>query len=224
MKSFLYIVLLIGFYKINAQKTLEGVYLRDVLFSYEKYEFFKDGVFTFQKGGDLGVSSKGKGNYKIKNDSLFLNYNLTSLKENSYFKSKSYFNEKDSITLEFKVCNLEEKPLKNVMIYSLNEQKESVDASEDKDGNRTLVFKKGNYKDKVEVFIDGEFLDRQILVLRSDRNYILEVYMSNSESQGFYHPKAIKGDIQAYKILNFEDNFIELKNTEVNFKLIKNKN
>ncbi len=61
------------------------------------YNFKENGIFEKDVEGELGKTSYAKGHYIVKNDSLVLNYDLTELKYESYFKAQKYFNTKDSI-------------------------------------------------------------------------------------------------------------------------------
>ncbi|WP_299712205.1 hypothetical protein [uncultured Tenacibaculum sp.] len=222
-KLFFCLIFLMSIYNVNAQSVIKGKYKTDYIGdNYESYEFFKNRTFTFSMGSDLGVYSKGTGSYEIKNDSLYLKFNSTKLKENSYFKSKSYYNSKNLVRVDFNVVNHEEKPLKKVMIYSLNGKSQTTET--DQKGEATLVFKKGSFNDKAEVFIEGEFLDRQIIYLSLDRNYMIKAFMSSSEIIGFNHLKAIKNETKIFKIEKIGNDVIELKKDKIKARLMKVEN
>lgn len=216
-----FIIIFLSVSSLFAQSTkLKGDYLyRDGTgYFYQKFSFLENNIFKYKKGGDLGVSSYGNGHYKIKNDSLILNYDLSELKYESYFKAKKYFNSKDSISIKIKALDFNNQPLKKIMIYSFPEYKSS---DTDENGVAHLQFKKGDYKKKIELYIDGSFWSRQIIYLDSDTNYELEVFMNKSVIEGFTHPKAIKNQIIKYKIAKQDDKNLILVHNKDTLNLIK---
>ncbi|WP_299673345.1 hypothetical protein [uncultured Tenacibaculum sp.] len=220
-----FILFFIFFYatKTFSQEIIQGKYKKNnIIDTFESFEFNKNGLFSFKKETDVGIHSKGKGHYKIVKDSLFLNYDLSYPNKNSYYQSRSYYNSKDSISINFSIFNFKSKPLNNVMIYTTgNTPYKSCETSlYDK---CAFTFKKGDYSNRIEILIDGEFLDRQLIILAPDRNYEITAYMNKNQSIGFYHPKTIKDEKQKFKILKFSEEYIELKNSEIQFKLIKYK-
>lgn len=173
----------------------------------ENYTFTKKGVFKYQSSGDLGVISYGKGCYFVKNDSLFLNYNLTKLKSESYFKIKKYYNDKDSIKINLNIYNFKKQPLHNIMVYTFPNYQSTTS---NKQGKAYLKFKKIKHKEKIELHLEGEFWSKQIIFLDTDVNYSIEVFMNKSIISGFGHPKAIKDQIKKYKISELNEKKITL--------------
>lgn len=203
-----------------SQIEIEGRY--SSLMPYQEYynyfDFDKNGTFEYHSGADLGENEFGKGHYRIKNDSLILNYDLTKLKYESYFKAKKYYNSKDSIVINVKINNFKKDPLKNIMVYSFPNY---VSAKSNINGITFIKLKKGSREDKIELHIEGEFWAKQILYLNGDSNYNLEVFMNKSTIIGFGHPSAIKNQIVSYKIVEYEDDFIKIDSGKGIIKLVK---
>ncbi len=224
-KSVKVLLFLIGFISsipfCFSQKKLKGVYkvkyeLND--FS-KKYSFNENGGFSSESYGNLGLIEFGKGHYTIKNDTLFLNYNLTKLKEDSFHKSKKYYNSKDSIQIRLNIHSSNNiKPLFNVQIWSFPEYKST---ESDKNGNAFFKFIKEKRKEKIEIHIDGKYLAKHIIYIGFEANYDIEVFMSKSDVVGFGHTKALKNEIIKYEIIEINNRFIKIKKNEQN--LILNK-
>ncbi|APG65867.1 hypothetical protein LPB136_11040 [Tenacibaculum todarodis] len=195
---------------MSAQQKLKGNYssVDGIGVFFKNYSFDEDSVFIYEEGGDLGVIKYGKGHYIIKNDSLLLNYDLTQLKEESYFTAKKYYNSKDSIKVRLNIYNFDRKPLYNIQIYSQSNLKST---ESDKNGNAILIFKKGEFKEIIEIHIDGDFFAKQIIYLHRNSNYIVDVFMSKSKIIGFGHPRAIKNEIIKYKIIENNKKCLKLK-------------
>jgi len=173
------------------------------------YTFEKNGIFKKELKGELGKTHYGKGHYQIKNDSLILNYDLTELNFESYYKLKKYYNSKDSIQINLKVHDFKNNPLNKIMVLT-DPEGQSTDV--DDKGSASLTFKKGSFKDKIKLYVDGAFRAECIIVLDSDSNYIIDVFMSKSEIIGLTHPKAIKEIKLKYKIIENSKNALKLKN------------
>jgi hypothetical protein len=203
-----------------SQQKIEGKYELNIKLNEfnEKYTFNKAGVFKYEKFGDLGLISFGKGNYFIKNDSLILNYNLTELKKESYYKSEKYYNHKDSIQVKINVYNFDKQPIVNSVIYAFpkNNSTES-----NKDGEAFLKFKKQEGNNKIELHIDGEFLAKQVICINSDANYVIDAFMNKNEIIGLEHPKAIKNQIKKFNIIEFKENEMKLNYKKQYITLIK---
>lgn len=205
---------------LYCQKKIIGKYSSLMLYQgyYNSFDFNENEIFEYHSGADLGDDKFGKGHYQIKNDSLILNYDLTKLKQESYFKIKKYYNSKDSIKVNLNIYSFDEEPLYNIIVYSFPNYQST---ESDKQGVAYLKFKKGLYKAKVELHIDGEFWAKQVIFLNSDTNYNIDVFMNKSVIQGFGHPKALKNQIIKYKIIEHTNNFIKLKNNSEVIKLIR---
>ena len=205
---------------LYCQKEIIGRYSSLMLYQehYNYFDFNENGTFEYHSGASLGDDEFGKGHYQIKNDSLILNYDLTELKYESYFKAKKYYNSKDSIKINLNIYDFDKKPLYNIMVYSFPNYKST---ESNKKGIASLKFKKQTYKDKIKLHIDGEFWARQIIYLDADSNYNIDVFMNKSIIQGFGHPKAIKNEIKKYKIVEYKDDFIKLESDSGIMKLIR---
>lgn len=204
--------------KLSAQEKIEGKYSVPIIFAYKYYVFNNNGTFEYHSGASLGDSEFGKGHYQIKNDSLILNYDLTELANESFFKAKKYYNSKDSIEIKLSIYNFKKEPLYNIMVYSFPNY-QSTDSN--KQGAAFLKLKKGAYKDKIKLHVEGEFWAKKIIYLDSNSNYDIDIFMSKSKIQGFGHPKAIKNQVLKYKIIEQSNDFIKIRNENRVTKLVK---
>lgn len=202
-----------------AQSNIEGKYsyVDGTGYFFQNYSFDKQDKFEFEDGGDLGISSYGKGHYTIQNDSLILNYDLTKLEYESYFKAKKYYNSNDSININLKITNFKGKALENAMVYTFPIYKAT---QSDRYGHASLTFKKQKHKDKIKLFVENLFLSKQVIYLDGDSNYNIEVFMNKAKEQ-FGHPKAIKNQIVKYKIIKITDKLIKLKTKDKIIELVK---
>jgi hypothetical protein len=214
--AFIFFSFSLGF----SQKKIEGKYKLNLKLNefYEKYTFNKVGVFKYENSGDLGLISFGNGNYFIKNDSLILNYNLTELKKESYYKSKKYYNDKDSIQVKINVYNFDNQPIVNSIIYAFPKNKST---ESNKNGEAFLKFNKQEGNNKIELHIDGEFLAKQVIYINSDANYVIDAFMNKNEIIGFDHPKAIMNQIKKFKIIEIKEKEIKLNYNKQYITLIK---
>lgn len=172
------------------------------------YKFNDTGVFEKDVDGELGKTHFGKGHYQIKNDSLILNYDLTELKYESYYKLKKFYNAKDSIQVNLNVKDFDNNSLKEIGVIT-DPLGQSTNVN--KKGKASLIFKKGSFKDKIKLYVDGAFWAECIILLDSDTNYNIDVFMSKSEIIGLSHPKAIKGIKLEYKIIENSKETLKLK-------------
>lgn len=184
---------------------------------YNYFDFNENGIFEYHSGASLGEDEYGKGQYTVKNDSLILNYNLTELKYESYFKAKKYYNSKDSIQVNLNIYNFNKEPLNNIMVYSFPIYKAT---QSDKKGTASLKLKKQSHKDKIKIQIEEIFLAKQVIYLDGDSNYNIDVFMNKSIVQ-FGHPRSIQNQIIKYKIIEYKDDFIKLKDNSGIIKLVK---
>ncbi|MFD0931949.1 hypothetical protein ACFQ0R_04975 [Psychroflexus salinarum] len=209
IKKVILLAFLFIYTTINSQSLLSGNY------SYcygvtdngecKIFSFKNNGVFQREIQGELGKINYGKGHYQIKNDSLILNYDLTELKINSFRKYKTYFNDSDSIKLYVRVFSHSEKVRPNVSVLNLKDRYGEVT---DKDGLAVLSFKKqaGSKKIQVSDLCCGNYS----FEIDTKLNYEIEVYLS----EGYNKPKAIKNQIEKYKIMKLNKNQLKLKEGE----------
>ena len=125
IKSVLVILIFSLSGQLYCQKKINGIYNR-LMLNQEHYDYFnfsEKGIFEYHSGASLGDKEFGKGHYFIKNDSLILNYDLTELKEESYFKAKKYYNNKDSITISLTIYDFKNNPINNLGIYTFPKYK-----------------------------------------------------------------------------------------------------
>lgn len=206
---------------LYCQKKINGRYsnLMPNQVYYNYFEFYENGIFEYHSGADLGEDEFGKGYYKIVKDTLTLSYELTELREESFFKIRKYYNSKDSIEINLNIYDFKNRPLEKIMVYSFPEYNSS---ESNKNGVSILKFKRGLPKEKLEIHVDAEFWSKQIIYLNYDSNYEIEVYMNSLKTGGFYQPKALKNQIIKYKIIEQNEDFIILKSKEGNItKFIK---
>lgn len=204
------LIFLLSTHLIQSQTTLSGKYssLMPYQEHYGFFEFFENGTFEYHSGASLGDDEFGKGHYQIKNDFLILNYDLTKLSYESYYKIKKYYNSKDSIQVKLRVFDFESNPLNEIKVIT---DPEGQSTNVDDKGLASLIFKKGSFKDKIKLYIDGAFWAECIIVLDSDTNYNIDVFMNKSEIIGLGHPNAIKGIKIEYKIIENSKDALKLK-------------
>lgn len=209
IKPIILIIFLFNATKCIAQKSILGTYYFDYKLKYSNtsYNFNEDGTFEFKSTGDLGITDFGKGHYETKNDSLYLNYDLTELNYDSYHKSKHYYNSNDSILIKVNVFNMKNEPLPNIQVLSLSNR---IGARTDSSGTILFKLKKEKRKDKLEIHLDGEYYTRHILYLNYDINYEIDVFLSKTVNYGF-SPKFYKNFIEKYRIIEISNNFIKLQ-------------
>jgi hypothetical protein len=199
---------------LYCQKEIIGRYSSLMLYQehYNYFDFNENGIFEYHSGADLGDDKFGKGHYQIKNDSLILNYDLTELKYKSYHKAKEYYNSKDIVTIKVIVKDFKGNINTNTNVY----------IQEDKIGH--ILREKGfvNFrlkKEKKDFFLDVSNLgyDSYKLKLSKLKNYEIEIFLKQASTVS----KAIKNEIKKYKIVEYKDDFIKLKNDSGIMKLIR---
>lgn len=210
--------LVLTFFLINlsfSQNNLEGKYeLKFKLNEFsEKYNFTKEGVFKHENYGDTGLISLGKGNYFIKNDSLILNYNLTELKEESFYKLKKYYNSKDSILVELKISDFNKNLLYNISVIGDFESRYGT--LSDYEGKAFLKFKKKKGVQKIT--ISDLCCGNYSFYVDTELNSKIDIYLS----KGFQKPKLIKNEVKKYKIIEITKEYIKLKDRKKEFILMK---
>lgn len=209
IKYLLYLVVVFSSNCMIGQKKITGRY-SSLMPNQEYYNYFNfntNGTFEYHSGASLGDNEFGQGHYEINKDSLILNYDLTEVQYDSYYKSQRYFNSKDSIKIMFNAYNFDKTPIYNLQIYSYPNVKSTTT---DVKGIAMLSFKKEELNSKIEIHVEGEFLVKQVIYVDPTANYIFDVYMNKNVIIGFGHPKAIKNEIKKYKIIEFLEDRIKL--------------
>lgn len=184
------------------------------------YTFYKSGLFEKNTFGQGGKINYGKGHYSIKNDSLILNFDLTELKENSFHKSKVYYNSTDSLQVKLHIYDFERKPLYNIQVWSAPIY---VSAESDENGIAILKLKKRKQKEKIMIEVVGEFFVKDQIYINANANYEIDVFLSKNEAYNWWHPRAFKHDIIKYKIIKSSKEEIKLK-TQKGTMLLRKKN
>lgn len=180
---------------------------------YSSYEFFKKNIFEKKIYGEFGLISFGKGHYYTKNDSLILNYNLTKLKEESFYKLKKYYNSKDSILLELKISDFNKNLLHNISVIGDFESRYGT--LSDYEGKAFLKFKKEKGIQKIT--ISDLCCGNYSFYVDTELNSKIDIYLS----KGFKKPKLIKKEVKKYKIIEITKEYIKLKDRKKEFILIK---
>ena len=213
-------ILVICFFSLSiqlyCQKKIIGRY--SSLMSYQEhynyFDFNENGIFEYHSGASLGDDEFGKGHYLIKNDSLILNYDLTEPSYKSYHKTKEYYNSTDSVTLRVIVKDFKQNPIVNAETYILKENKGYII-----DSNGEAIF---NLKKENEDFIlnvSNVGYEPYNIKLSKLKNYIIAVFLK----EGSNAPKAIKGEILKYKLIEYHNNLIKIKKKNKILTLIKQK-
>ena len=210
--KFLLFFFLMCIFNVSAQKKIIGKYsfIDGTGYFFENYSFDKSGLFDHKKGGDLGVSSFGRGHYLIRNDSLILNYNLTKLKTNDYHKFKYYLNNKDSISVRINIYDLEKNPVYGtaIAVFSKKLLKRS-----NKDGAVEFYLKKEKQQIEFNVSNIGFGYDFSIW---KNRNYEIDVFL-NTDNYGVPY----KNQLIKYKIIEQTDKLLKLESNSGVMELTK---
>ncbi len=202
----LIIIILSSVSKSQAQQKINGKYSKiDLTGDFYTYYLFDDnGIFYYESGGDLGMDTYGKGHYFIKNDSLILNYDLTELKENGHHRYKTYINSNDSVQIKINTFDLDRKILSGVSVIGDVEKEYGVLSN--KNGVVYLKFKKE--KEKKRITISDLCCGNYSFTINSKLNYEVDIFLRKK----FNTSEAIKYEIKKYKIIEFTENHIKLKN------------
>ena len=110
--------IILFFNTAESQNTLDGKYtcLAPLQEHYNYYLFNKKGQFEYRRGASLGNDYYGKGEYRILNKKLILNYNKTKPLKTGHHTSKIWINNKDSINVNFKFFDFDSIPLPAVNV------------------------------------------------------------------------------------------------------------
>ena len=143
MKIYIQIIIFAFPIIIFSQTKLEGTYYVPELSgsTYEYLTFDKEGNFKYAKGGDLGEPQPSKGHYQLKDQFLILSFNNSQSKKLGFHKTEIWRNKKDSIVVNFKVMDLDGKPLEHAWIYNVNSKSQ---IRTDENGTGNYILKKEN--------------------------------------------------------------------------------
>ncbi len=183
----------------------EGETINNCIVLIDEYYFKYEGYCS---KGDFG-SDFGVGYYTKDNSTLSLNFNLTNDSFGDYHNTKRSKTDKDSITFNIKVLDLDNSqaiPYTNVII----DKKQEINKSSNKDGFVSFTFKKSEIPKKVEIAFVG--YKPYSFYLQSNYNYDVKVFMAKVKGC------EIVDETWDFKILKNKDNSISLK------RLGKNKN
>ena len=206
------IVFLLNTLNISAQNKINGTYSKTdgTGYFFENYIFLDSNIFSYEKGGDLGINYYGKGHYLINKDSLILNFDLTELIFSDYHRYKSYKNNNDYITVKVNLYDLNNTPIKNQRLSIISEN-----IYFDSDVNGQLKFKLNKEKKLIKLSISNNFLGYDIEIW-ADRNYEIDAFLNIKNSA-----ISIKNQIMKYKIVEITSNFITLKDHDNINKILK---
>lgn len=167
------------------------------------YTFTDNGEFEYKHSGHLGVQKYGKGKFKIKDSILTLNYNKTKVKYSSYHKTASWESDIDSITLKFKVLDINGERIKYASI--IVDLKNKIGLKTDSSGIANIKIKKSALKNKIRIGHIG--YGKHIFEVKFNKSYDFEVYLD-----GVNNPKLIKDRIFKYQIIEKEGDYSIMKN------------
>jgi len=193
-----------------AQSKLLGTYCVNQKTDHSNYSicntFNKDFTFLRLVEGELGDVSYGNGVFKIKNDSLFLNYNTTKLRQLSYHKSFYFFNKKtDSVNVLIKITNENNEIIPNALVI---DEEKSIKTRANMKGEIEFVFKRSDSNN--EIIISRIGYDSYIFIMKTDKNYIYKVYLNETKGKPF------KGFIDKFPITIIDSlNFNTIANGQV---------
>lgn len=221
VKSVIKNIILFSIFLVSAnsssQKIEEGIYQNGNNPAYvgeaaviTYFKFDNKGLFKRKTVGEFGIKDYGKGHYYVKNDSLVLNYNLTELKTESYHKLKKYYNSKDSLQIKLKIYNFNGKvvPDANFQVYKFPDY-----STADVNNKNVFILKnKKKTKERINVIIEALGYDRHDIYLDADKSYDIEVFMA--EIEDIELPRAYKGDVVKFKVVEITNDYIKLKNKD----------
>ncbi|QNM85374.1 hypothetical protein H9W90_14475 [Polaribacter pectinis] len=196
--KFLFFLLIIISYNLNSQSKFIGLHCKD----YKTKDFstcynFNKGLFVYEHIGDIGVIEYGAGNYQIKNDSLFLNFDKTKSRNTSKVKLLSKTDSfKDSIQLKFIVRNQ-----KQVLTYPYNGSIEIKDKGYTSLNKNNVVFVKNNFQDSIVIKYRNLGFDPLEINLKSGRNYVIEISLGDFSGKPIFYKK------EYYKVEEFLNNY-----------------
>ncbi len=182
----------------------EGETTKNCITFIDDYYFKYEGPCSI---GDLG-SDFGVGHYTKDNNKLSFNFDLTNASFGNYHNTERTKTDKDSITFNIKVMDLDRnQKLPHVIVLIGNKQR--ITKYTDIDGFGSFKLKKSDIPKKIDVAYVG--FKKYSFYLQPNHDYSTKVYLAVSKCE-------IVDEIWDFKILKNKDNSISLK------RLGKNKN
>ncbi|CEN34366.1 hypothetical protein ACILDT_06025 [Capnocytophaga canis] len=189
-----------------SQKALEGRFVGNTNW----YQFHTDNTFDYADVGELGIKKEGRGHYTLTKDSLILKYDLTEIPFSGYHITKSYVNSKDSIDIKFVVYDFYKVPLPNTEIFISKGKGGAKNVYTDKNGFAKLTLAKEEELSFILVSY-GECMHK-IPEVYLFLNYEIDVYLTKKAfTEPFDRGKAIKNEIQKFKITKHKKDYLELQ-------------
>lgn len=174
------------------------------------YTFNKNGTFQDDFSGGFSYYNNGSGHYKILKDSLILNYDTSELRTNDYHKASLYINTQDSIKVSIKVYDHRNNVQSNTAVILLPER-----ILKRTDENGEVVFKLKKEEVQLKFNVTNDFLGYEFSIWKN-KNYEIEVFI-NPYATGI----PTKDQIESYKILEYTDEYLILKNNKLTIKYTK---
>ncbi len=207
-KTFFVFLFFVFINSFSQEKIIGNFYIKAKMnYGLTKFKFDNDGIFQMKINDGLEIQNYGSGHYYIKKDSLYLDYDLTELKEKSYHRTKYFDSNKDSTTIKIRFLGKENKPVKNTLI-DLRDNPPYFKAKKT-DKNGIVIFKLKKKRRKVVFFITHEDYGDYEFKVWLHYNNIIDVYLHNS-----FGGLPIKKYFAKYKIKNITKDVIELKSND----------
>jgi len=168
-------------------------------------KFLENREFSWETGGDMGISSSGRGYYEINESQLFLKFNNDTLTYDSTVKLIETIDKKrDSISLKLKFIDFQKQPVAGLTIILDNTQK---------------------YQSDINGILEIKNIRRSehALTIHTNNLYALENYsfkiipkVDTSVLITLHpqKPKLISNETFTYKIVEKSDQELKLQNTK----------
>ena len=196
---------------IYSQSRIKGKYCREYeLKNFSNcLNFISDNEFEFENSGDMGVIKYGRGEYKIEDGKLILNYNKTKPVKTGHHVSEIWGNNKDSINLKFHFFDFSNNPIPFVNVFykdSLSMHGYSGIVA-NKEGTAELILPKGKINTQLS-FSNVGFSQYEITISKN-YNYNILVYLQKADTG-----LPIIGQIDTIEIEKKKPKYFTVKNKD----------
>ncbi len=180
------LLFILCFFNMHSQNIIKGTFCVDYdLKDFSScLKFNENREFIFNHSGDTGILEYGKGEYKLTDNQLILNYNKTPVKKLGYYNFSIWKNNLDSIDIIVSVFNKRTKaPIKyaNVFFKDSTNKVGYTGFSANESGMVNLTTTKDKNTIELNVIYIG-FLEQKINLTRN-KNYMIEVYLKEIEDE-----------------------------------------